>query len=319
MKDPFLPSASLDVLRQRALILSDIRRFFDQRGFFEVQTPVLSRDTVVDRYIEPISVELDVTGQPVPFWLQTSPEFGMKRLLAAGADAIYQIGPAFRAGEIGAKHNIEFTMLEWYHVGDNYQQGRRRLDEFSQTILQQPVATQLTYRQVFQRFVDFDPFDSDQRQQARIHWEQEASQVFSDDDDFLSWAMTEHVEPHLVTSDAVIIYDWPASQAALAQVRQTEYGLVAERFELYAQGIEVANGYHELTSPDELMVRNQHVNLLRKTDGRSELPENSRLVDAMRFGLPESCGVAAGVDRIVMLLTEKELMAEVTAFDSHRA
>ena len=319
MNEPFLPSASIETLQQRAKIFAQVRQFFDQRDFFEVQTPVLSQDTVVDRYIEPIPVTLEIAGSSRPYWLQTSPEFAMKRLLAAGAQAIYQLGPAFRAGEIGAKHNIEFTMLEWYRVGDTYEQGRQLLDDFSQVILQQPAAKQRTYQQLFQEHADFDPFDHRECQQAKTQWERLATQTFADHDDFLNWVLAERIEPALRNCDATIIYDWPGTQAALAKTRETDFGEVAERFELYVQGMELANGYHELTSPDELLARNRRVNQQRRADGREALPEESRLLDAMRAGLPGACGVALGMDRLVMMLTGKASFSEVNAFDTTRA
>src|SRR5262245_29020578 len=158
----FQPAASLDTLRRRAELLAKIRRFFDERGFLEVETPVLSHDTVVDRHLDPIPVTLfSDPRQPSEgqrLWLQTSPEFGMKRLLAAGATAIYQITRAFRGGEVGPLHNPEFTMVEWYRVGDDYQAGMRLLAELAQDVLTYGAVQRLTYREALLRHAGIDPF-----------------------------------------------------------------------------------------------------------------------------------------------------------------
>ena len=302
MKD-FLPSASIQTIQQRAVILARIRGFFDKRGFFEVQTPALSRDTVVDRYIEPLEVKVSLGGKLRGFWLQTSPEFAMKRLLAAGARAIYQIGPAFRAAEVGDSHNVEFTMLEWYRVGDSYRQGMDLLDEFAQEILGCPPAERLTYREAFQRFCQVDPFGADPEPGH----------------DELNLVLADHVEPQLKLLDSVILYDWPADQAALARVRNESELAFAERFELYVRGVELANGYNELTDAAELLARNEAINADRVASGRAALPVDSRLLDAMRYGLPDCCGVALGVDRLVMLALGKSSIQEVMPFDIGRA
>ncbi len=301
MKD-FLPTASIETLQQRAAILTRVRSFFDSRDFFEVQTPALSRDTVVDRYIDPLGVKISLPGNDQEwFWLQTSPEFAMKRLLAAGARAIYQIGPAFRAGEVGPGHNIEFTMLEWYRVGDNYRKGMDLLDEFAREILDGPPARRLTYRQAFQQFCDIDPCAGDANH------------------DDLNVLLAERLEPQLKTLDSVILYDWPADQAALAKIRSDDGEQVAERFELYVRGVELANGYHELTSAHELLERNKAVNAERQTSDREALSVESRMLEAMRHGLPDCCGVALGIDRLVMLALGKSTIQEVIPFDIHRA
>jgi len=272
------------LLRFRANWLHRVRQFFDQRDFLEVQTPLLSSDTVVDRYIEPLSVPVTLPGGNRQTWyLQTSPEFAMKRLLARGAQAIYQITPAFRSGERGNQHNIEFTMLEWYRVGDDYQAGMDLLDQFAIELLQRPPARRMTYAAVFKAFAGIDPFASGLSHET-------ANEL-----------MAERVEPALRELDSVIVYDWPADQAALANIRTEGDVPVAERFELYVQGLELANGYHELTDAQELRKRNHQTNLLREQDGKRSLPAGSRLLAAMEQGLPPCCGVALGFDRLLML------------------
>ena len=313
----YLPSASIETLRQRAEILKRVRQFFDDRGFFEVQTPVLSRDTVVDRFIEPIAVDVPIGETVERFWLQTSPEFCMKRLLVGGAEAIYQVGPAFRAGEIGDLHQLEFTMLEWYRVGDDYQQGMNLLDEFAQAILGCPPARRITYRELFLECAGIDPFDLEGNETFE-KWRF----VTNRDDretEFLNLTLVKSVEPKLKTMGSVIVYDWPAEQAALAKLRRDGEISFAERFELYLDGIELANGYHELTDPDVLLNRNETTNRLRQADGRKPLPVQSRLIEAMNAGLPFCCGVALGIDRLVMFATGNKEVAQAMSFNTERA
>jgi elongation factor P--(R)-beta-lysine ligase len=296
------PSATIEALLGRARVLRRIREFFDSRNFIEVQTPCLSRDVIVDRYIEPLSVDIRLPAGTETFWLQTSPEFAMKRLLAAGAAAIYQMGPVFRADETGNHHNVEFTMLEWYRAGDDYAAGVQLLDEFAQTIIGCPAARRLTYRDAFRKFANVDPFDG------------------SLDDDQLNLLMAEKVEPGLATFPSVLLYDWPVGQAALAKIRIDNEGHpVAERFELYVQGVELANGYHELSDANELLQRNIRTNELRAQAGKARLPNDSRLLSAMTSGLPPASGVALGVDRLVMLMLKLKTIRDVIAFDSHNA
>ncbi len=225
----------------------------------------MSHDTVIDRYLDPISVrKSDVTNERTRdelLWLQTSPEFGMKRLLAAGADSIYQITRAFRAAEAGARHNPEFTMLEWYRVGDSMQAAINFLAEFAESILKRTQTTKITYRDAFQQFANLDPFTAslDEFQTIVKHNKIELDSITAerfDRDGWLNLILGCIVEPCLGVGQPTIVYDWPASQAALAVVREEEFP-VAERFELYVDGFELANGYHELLDPQELEQRNR--------------------------------------------------------------
>ncbi len=344
MNEDFLPTASIERLRQRAEIVKNIREFFDQRGFFHVETPVLSSDTVVDRFLEPLSMPRSLAvpnADESLLYLQTSPEFGMKRLLVAGAEAIYQIGKVFRASEVGSRHNPEFTMLEWYRVGDGLVEGMALLSDFAAALLQRPPAELLTYCELFQAQLGVDPIRSSIDELAGVASQHEISvegfQVNeSARDDWLNLLLSHLIEPGLGRESPVIIYDWPASQSALAVVREGEgavvregegavvregegEGAVAERFELYVDGIELANGYHELLDPDELLRRNKRVNRQRAEDGSRLLPDQSRLLRAMRSGMPACSGVAVGVDRLVMVALGVESIGEVIPFPIDRA
>jgi lysyl-tRNA synthetase class 2 len=308
-RDDFRPTASWQNLKLRASVLQRLRAFFDSRGFVEVETPLLSHDTVIDRHLDPLPVTLfadprDVTRGPTLF-LQTSPEFGMKRLLAAGeAQAIYQITRAFRGAEQGSQHNPEFTMLEWYRVGDDYAAGMNLLADLATDIFRAGEVERLTCREAFVRYAGVDPLAEPMTDEREVE---------------LDVLLTSQVQPQLGQAAPTIIYDYPASQSALAQVRATPTGSVAERFELYYRGVELANGYHELLDPDALRERNRVNNAARLADGKQALPEESRLLAAMQHGLPACSGCALGVDRLVMLLAGASSLQDVIAFPIDRA
>jgi lysyl-tRNA synthetase class 2 len=302
MAGDFLPSATLDMLRRRADLLKRVRQFFDSRGFLEIETPILSHDTVVDRHLDPLRVTL-FTDPREPdrgetLWLQTSPEFAMKRLLAAGATAIFQVSKVFRGGERGSLHNPEFTMVEWYRVGDEYEAGMDLLAKLAEEILGRGKPERMPFAESFRRFAALDPH--------------------SLSDYEIDLALTSKVEPLLGQERPTILYDYPASQSALARVRPGQPP-VAERFELYVNGIELANGYHELLDPVVLRQRNRDNNAARAADGRYTLPEESRLLSAMDHGLPACSGCALGFDRLMMVATGAKSIQEVMAFPIERA
>jgi lysyl-tRNA synthetase class 2 len=313
------------MLRLRSQTMKQIRNFFDARNFIEVETPIVSNDIVVDRYLEPISIpQSAVTSRESStgrFWLQTSPEFAMKRLLASGATAIYQITKAFRAGELGHHHNPEFTMLEWYRVGDDYRAGMDLLAEFARQMFGVAEAKQIAYREAFMQFAGIDPF-VDAVDRFRDAARTQAIEFAGEGADLDFWRnviLSQVVEPRLGNDLPTIIYDWPATQSALAKIRDGDPP-VAERFELFYRGMELANGYHELTDADELESRNRQANEVRRQEGKLELPEDSRLLHAMRAGLlPDCSGVALGIDRMMMVLSNSANICDVIAFPIGRA
>lgn len=319
------PSASLETLRARARLLREARGFFDERGFFEVQTPLLSADTVVDRHLDPVPVFLpdganSDTG--LDLWLQTSPEFSMKRLVAAGAEAIYQITPAFRVGESGLQHNPEFTMLEWYRQGDSLADGIALLADVARSLLKLKDVQVSTLRDSFQEHTGLDFFacsSADLRDQCDARGIRFPSSMDASDwDGWFDLLFSELVQPKLGRDGARIVHGYPASQAALARIREGDPP-VAERFELFVQGIELANGYHELLDAEELSRRNEVVNQQRIDDGKHPLPTQSHLLQTMREGFPACTGVALGFDRLVMLATESRSIRDVIAFPIDRA
>lgn len=321
----FRPTAPIANLRLRAELLRKTREFFDSRGFLEVETPLLSADTVVDRHLDPIPVTLaDDPRRPEVgrrMWLQTSPEFGMKRLLAASLGAIYQITRAFRNAEIGPLHNPEFTIIEWYRAGDRMSDGMQLLSELFETLLGRGPAEALSYADAFGRSLGVDPDTatiSELCAAAERHGIASPAGLGQDRGGWLDLLFSESVQANLGRSQPTILFDYPASQAALAQVRAGNPPM-AERFELIVDGIELANGYHELLDPAVLRERIAAANAARAADGKPQLPPKNRLLAAMESGLPPCTGVALGFDRLVMIAAGAKSLAEVMAFTIDRA
>lgn len=312
------PVATPDMLRLRARLLGRLRAFFAAQDFLEVETPLASADTTVERHIEPVPVTIH--GRSL--WLQTSPEFAMKRLLTNGVPAIYQVTRAFRDGELGARHNPEFTIVEWYRTRDTMEQAMDFLGSLCQHLLATPLPQQLSYREAFQQHLDLDPFTVTDRillkRIAELDVTPPGDWRNMDRDSWLNLLLADFVEPHLGMDGPTILYGYPPSQAALAQVRPGSPP-VAERFELYLNGIELANGYHELLDAQELVRRSQRSNQQRLGDGNQPLPETSYLLQAMEAGLPDCCGVALGFDRLVMLAAGVESIEQVLTFPFDRA
>lgn len=319
----FWPTATLETLQLRSKILQQVRQFFLDREYIEVDTPILSRDTVVDSYIDPIAVGIEpLPNCPAHFWLQTSPEFAMKRLLTAGLTSIFQITRAFRNGERGDYHNPEFTIVEWYQVGQSYSAGRELLGELCSTILERKPIREISYAAAFRKYAQIDPFDcsiDDLRRSAADRSIAPPPMMNQDDRDaWLNLIMAFCVENRLGVDAPTILFDYPASQAALAQIDESN-PQVAQRFELYVDEIELANGYYELLDANELRRRNDLNNRKRKADQRKTLPTESFLMSAMQHGLPKCTGVALGFDRLVMLAARAQSIDSVLPFPIERA
>jgi lysyl-tRNA synthetase class 2 len=317
------PSASLTMLKIRARLLQRIRAFFQDREVLEVETPLLSSAAVTDPHIESYAIKNSQYGKPR--YLHTSPEFAMKRLLAAGSGSIYQVCKVFRQGEVGRWHNPEFTMLEWYRLGFDHQQLMAEVDcllrELVDGYLTLGDTQHLTYRDAFQQYAGLDPHSASTDQlQAKV--KEHGIDVTGLDenckDPWLDLLMTHVVEPALPRECPVFIYDYPASQAALARIRQ-DAPPVAERFELYIFGMELANGFHELTDAQEQRQRFVADNQARAAAGLSSMPIDEHFLAALDAGLPACAGVALGVDRLVMLAAGAKSISEVLAFDAERA
>ena len=318
------PTASLENLKLRARILSQIRAFFFAREVLEVETPLLSAAASTDPYLD--SFKSHYLGPHAPqgrdYYLQTSPEFAMKRLLAADSGSIFQICKAFRNGECGNQHNPEFTMLEWYRPGYTLHDLMNEVENLLSEILAVDSTERLTYRQLFLNYVGLDPFQLTAEQARHClnkHGVTPPEQV-SNIDDWLSLILTHLIEPKLGFARPVFVYDFPVSQAMLARVRRDEQELpVAERFELYVRGVELANGFFELADAAEQRRRFAE-NLRRRAEQNSpQTPVDENFLAALESGLPDCSGVAMGVDRLVMLVAKVTSIRDVLSFPVDRA
>lgn len=318
------PRAGLEMLRARAALLSGIRDYFQRAGVLEVETPVCSVGGNTDVALE--SLTSHYRGPHYPdgkrLFLQTSPEFPMKRLLAAGSGPLFQICKAFRNGESGRLHNPEFTLLEWYRPGFDHHRLMQEVADLVNGLLPTPRAVEcLSYGDAFQRFLGINPHresDAMLRQCALDNGIQAAEELRLDRDGWLDLMLTHILEPRLGQGVLSFLYDYPASQAALARIRSGDIP-VAERFELYLNGIELANGFHELVDAEEQGRRFAADNHVRREQGKEQLPVDRRLLDALQSGLPDCSGVALGVDRLLMLITGAAHIDEVLTFPIDRA
>jgi len=309
------PGASRYALERRARLLTDIRAFFAERSVLEVETPVLSAAGNTDPNIHSMATS---TGR----YLRTSPEYAMKRLLAAGQRNIYELGRVFRAGEAGRHHNPEFTMAEWYRSGMNYLDladevlglirrcGHGQFDDWRDQ--------RLSYRELFRKFAGIDPFDCTESDLETLAVERGIRAPSLSFAEWLDLVMAEIIQPALPGECLTVVCDFPADQAALARIRPDDPP-VAERFEVYLGQAELANGYQELTDPDEQWRRFERERALRMKRGEEAPPPDSRLIEALRHGLPECSGVALGVDRLLMAILKLDNMDAALAFSFERA
>jgi len=319
------PTARLEVLAARARALAAIRGFFDKAGVLEVETPALSFAAGTDPALA--SLGTTYTGPAAPhgaaLYLHTSPEFAMKRLLAAGSGPIWQLCKVFRDGERGRRHNPEFTLLEWYRPGFGLHDLMDEVAALLRVVLGADLAEErLSYVQAFDRALGIDPHRAGiaalRGAALRTALAGVDALELPGRDAWLDLLMSHCVEPGLGAAGLTFVYDFPASQAALARVRDGDPP-VAERFEVYVSGVELANGFHELADAAEQRRRFAADNARRRASGLPEMPVDERLLAALAAGLPDCCGVALGVDRLVMLATGAARIDEVIAFPLERA
>lgn len=310
------PSASLKALRERAALLAQIRQFFAGRAVLEAEVPVLSRRATSDPHIDSITALCN--GEPA--YLATSPEFGLKRLLAAGFGDCYYLGKAFREGEAGGRHNPEFTMLEWYRIGWDDRRLMEEVGELLSLVLGIEDIRSLSYRALFLHHLQLDPHTaSDEALRDCVRREVELSFVPASRDECLDLLMSHRLEPAM-GEGITLLYDFPASQAALARVEVDDSGTqVARRFEAYVAGLELANGYWELTDAEEQQRRFEADHRYRAMQKLHVYPYEERLVAALEEGMPDCAGVALGVDRLLMLAGGYQRIEEVIAFPIERA
>ncbi|MCK4707307.1 MAG: EF-P lysine aminoacylase GenX [Gammaproteobacteria bacterium] len=312
--------SGIENMKKRARMLQSIRAFFVERDVLEVDTPSISIAAVTDLHIESFVTEM----QHQNYYLQTSPEYPMKRLLASGYPSIYQICKVYRKEEQGLFHNPEFSMLEWYRLGFDYRQLMEEvialLELLSAESGLKTSVEKVSYQQAFIQHVDINPLHTtvEKCRQCCLKQQIEVPQGMSDDnvDEWLDWILTQAVAPAFNKKGFTILYDYPASQCALATISKD--GSVAERFEVFYGELELANGFNELTDASEQRQRFENDNKKRLENGLEVLPLDENFLAALEAGLPECAGVAIGLDRLLMVLTGKAVISEVLAFPFDR-
>lgn len=316
VKCDWQPSASTDVLFRRATLIREIREFFHQRKYLEVETPIMGQYGVTDVHLK----NIEASFQDKTYYLQTSPEYHMKRLLAAGSGPIFQIFKAFRDDEQGKMHNPEFSLLEWYQLGIDHHELIQEVGALLQMVLSCDAIYSMTYQDAFRQSCGVDPFLADVEQLQQILCQHQLGDVLSKDesdkDVFLFLLMSHIVEPWLAEiKRPVAIYDFPVTQAALAKIKNQK----AARFEVYYKGVELANGFHELTDADAQIQRFKKDNQKRIEHGYFEKPIDHRLINALKKGLPDCSGVALGIDRLLALHLQHHHISDLMAFNIHDA
>jgi len=309
-------------LLARAQLLATVRQFFQRRGVVEVCTPVLSQAAGTDPSIEPLHTRYTGPAYPqgLELFLQTSPEFAMKRLLAGGSGPIYQIAQVFRDGEYGSRHNPEFTLLEWYRPGLDHHDLMKEVAALMYACLGEELGVEkISYTELFERQFGWSPLQVEIRQledTAVLCGIETGNLEYRDQ--WLDLLMSLVIEPNLGKQGLTFIYDYPASQASLARLNP-EDPRIASRFELYYQGVELANGFHELADAAEQRKRFVAENHQRRQRGLRQLPIDENLLDALEQGLPDCAGVALGLDRLLMLRLGKTTLDEVLTFSLTKA
>lgn len=322
---------SWELAQQRAEIIQKIRQFFVERKVIEVETPALSQGTVTDVYLDALSCQYSYLDDGLSelsdsLYLQTSPEFHMKRLLASGYGSIFQISKAFRHEEFGRHHNPEFTMLEWYRIGFNHFDLMNEVEALLVFILGCGKPNYWTYQELFINTVSLDPLSTNRDELLELldahnklsDWLIADSRHDTNHDLLLQHVFSEIIEPNIGKSTPCFVYNFPCSQASLAKISDKD-PRVAERFECYFKGIELVNGFHELTNAEAQTLRFKQDNLMRKQKGLSVMPIDQNFISALTQGLPDCAGVALGIDRLVMLALGVTDIAEVISFPIDRA
>lgn len=319
-----------EVLLERALMLKNIRAFFDAAGVIEVDTPLLSQHSTTDLHLD----SLQSRFRDNTCYLNTSPEYAMKRLLASWRKSIFQICKAFRDDELGPSHNPEFTMLEWYQPGYDMLQLMDELVALIEHIclgskisasdigpLTNPRFERISYQRAFEDFAGINPHQTTAdecyqvAQKNHVEIPQGLGLGAGEVNDWLDWLLTQLIFPAFDKDGFTLLYDYPASQCALAKVSENKQHFpVAKRFELFFGELELANGFHELTDADEQLRRFERENQQRIFAGKEAGSIDINLIAALKFGLPDCAGVAVGLDRLLMVLTGNTSIDKVLAF-----
>ena len=316
--DDWRSGASLGTLKLRAKILAITRAFFADRGILEVETAALSRSAATDVHLDSISVFFQPTSNSQRFYLQTSPELQMKRLLAMGIGPIYQICKAFRGDPSSPRHNPEFTILEWYRPSFCLTQLMEEVEDFVKVTVGCSEVSKHSYLEVFESVVGLNPHKCSLEELKKVaHTRLDVSSTQLRFSEYLDLLMIELIEPSL--PEYCFLYDYPECQAAMAAIENDSHGnQIARRFELYCKGIEIANGYFELTDPIEQRKRLELDNIERSKKGLPEMPIDEKFLAALSTGMPKGSGVALGIDRLLMIIGELEDIDSALTFSIDR-
>lgn len=306
------PLVSQQGLETRAHVYAQIREFFAVRKVLEVETPIINACTVTDPHIDSISVN----NNPHRTYLHTSPEYAMKRLVAFFKRDIYQLCKVFRAEELGKYHHTEFTMLEWYRIAWSYRDLMQEVDELVQALIQDRIKlsqTQfVTYQNIFNDYCGLDPGQAEQQDYMYACESADLSlRVKLSNQEYQQLLLDQAIAPQLPKDRLTFIYDFPVQQAALAEINHAG---VAERFELYLGNVELANGFQELADPQEQVQRFAADNHKRQQYGKDKIELDTQFIAALETGLPESAGVALGIDRLLMLILGAKEIKDVLTF-----
>lgn len=326
MSNAWQPTCSIESLRLRAKLLQKIRSYFSARDVLEVETPLLSHSCGTDPYLDFFTTTYEYAAQSNKLFLQASPEFAMKRLLCAGSGSIYQICKAFRKGESGRFHNPEFTMLEWYRVGYNLEHLMDDVEDLlvflSKESLSLSTTEKYSYREVFTNVTGLDPFVFSVEQYSAFvikHNRAEALTICGHDHNlWLDFIFSHYVQPSLGLSGFCLVYGYPATQSSLARIN-IENPEIVDRVEVFFKGVELGNGYYELQDAQEQNQRFDNEIQVRQEIGCPLVVKDDRLISALYEGLPDCSGIAIGLDRLLMILTESVSIDDVLSFSIQRA
>ncbi len=324
MKQGWEPTCDLKYLRLRAEMLSKIRRFFEARSVLEVETPLLCSATGTDPQLDFFSSFYHRKPNDLEMFLQTSPEFAMKRLLAAGSGSIYQICKAFRNGELGRHHNPEFSILEWYRVDFTLAQLMDETAELINELLGRPIDSvlKISYKDIFEQVTGINPLVFSQPlyvEYAAKNGIKDAILLCEDDHSmWLDFIFSYKVQASLKSSQLCMVHSYPAIQSSLARINQ-ENESVADRFEVFIKGTEVGNGFFELSDAVEQEQRFDQENKARQQKQLRPVNKDEKFLDALRSGLPDCSGIALGLDRLLMSVEDVNALSDVMAFPFDRA
>ena len=326
MQNAWQPTCSMNMLRLRAQVLGDIRRFFLDRAVLEVETPLLSHSSGTDPQLDFFTTDYCSPPLRHTLFLQTSPEFAMKRLLAAGSGSIYQIGKAFRNGESGRFHNPEFTLLEWYRVGYTLPQLMDEIAELMAVLFGSRrslgTAQRFSYQEIFYQYTNLNPLDfsyQDYCAYAQHNHMPEAVSICGHDHAlWLDFIFSHKVQPQLGENAVCMVHGYPACQSSLARINEYN-SQITDRVEVFIEGIELGNGYYELINAAEQDRRFDQEIAIRQQKKSSVAVKDKHLIAALAAGLPACSGMAIGLDRLLMLLTNTASIDDVLNFPVHRA